>query len=155
MKSPTAASSVPMGEKGSSPKWCPFRENETTHPFTNSPGLYRVQQATDPWEREIMKTRGKVLHRILSRVLPLIPSMQIYLPISYCIMEPSLCKNKEALCCLAVREKSECTLGGSNVLYPPPEGHTAAEAPSSSMQTEQHTAGRTNSGWWTFGSSAS
>jgi len=40
-----------MGEKESSLRWCSFRENETTHTFTNTPGLYRVQQATALWER--------------------------------------------------------------------------------------------------------
>lgn len=52
VKTPTAASSGPMGEKGSSPGWCPFRETETMHYCTNTAGLYRVQQATAPWDRE-------------------------------------------------------------------------------------------------------
>lgn len=68
--------------------------------------------------REIVKTRGKgekVLHWTLSRVLPLILSVQIHSPVSNHTMDPLLCQTRAAPCCPAMRERSECALVGSNV----------------------------------------
>lgn len=50
-------------------------------------------------------------------------------------------------------ERGVSILAGSNIPSTAADGHTAAEAPSSSKQTKKHTAGRTRSGWRRFRSS--